>query len=155
MSNIIYHELKLSNLLTIEHDFEWLENYKKENTLFPNCDTLLLPLTKREVNGFQVNSYEDIENRIIGPYDLYVVDGPFGSDRFSRYDIVRLLNNIDKGHEFIVIMDDAHRRGELDTLKCIVNLLERKGIYVSSSTYRENKDVLVLFTERYKFCSSL
>lgn len=91
---------------------------------------MVCPLIEKEIKGYKVNSYEGIESRVNKLYDLYVVDGPFGSKRFSRYDIVNLVAEFPKEHEFIILMDDYQRIGEQETSEEIIGLLKEKGFLI-------------------------
>ena len=40
-------------------------------------------------------------------YDLYIIDGPFGSSRYSRFDIFSQVEKFQKEDEFILIFYDV------------------------------------------------
>ena len=86
---------------------------------------------------------------------MYIVDGPFGSDRFSRYDIISLVEKFEKNHEFIIMMDDTNRIGEQDTLNDIKICLSLANIKYYIGEYIGNKTVTLVVSEKYKFAISM
>lgn len=144
------------NLHTIvEHDENWRKNFEKSFELSKESEIMICPLTTKNVKGFNVLSYQNIENTVTGKYDLYVIDGPFGCERYSRYDIVGLLTNLQKDDDFIIILDDYDRAGEKDTLNDIENLLKQKGITSETGIYRGEKSVAVVVSEQNKYFTTL
>ena len=144
-----------SKLVTIEHDENWknlfLENFQVVN----NSKIELLKLTKNNVNGYISNGYHDIAKKIKESFDLYIIDGPFGSPNYSRYDIFYLLESKTPEDEFIIIMDDYERIGEKETTNAVLKLLKSKQIKIYTKEYVGNKSVFVIATEKYQYVKSL
>ena len=110
-----------------EHSAEW-------HALFAprliGCDYRLRPLEEVITEGRRVQWYSDVEAR---DFDLLLVDGPPGTDRFSRFGCVELIrSHIAK--DFLIVIDDAQRQGEQDTVAHIVNLLRKAEL-----TFRFNQ----------------
>ena len=146
--------LKESSHLVIEQDVNWLKNFKSQFQLSDRTKIELCDLKKVEIKGFQVNVYDSLENKIKNDFDLYIVDGPIGSPRYSRYDIVSLAKQINTNHQFIILLDDYERQGEKDTFFELESIFKSRGIVIYSQTYFGQKLVKVIVTEKYKFCCS-
>jgi Cdc6-like AAA superfamily ATPase len=121
----------------------------------PKTTIEILPLVTQKINGFETNSYYKIAENITDKFDLYIVDGPFGSDHYSRYDIVTLAQKLEQGDEFIIIMDDYDRKGEKQTADELVKLFEKKNIKIHKGQYSGLKCVMILATEKYKYIKTL
>lgn len=155
ISTFVKNEFHENVHTIVEHDENWQKNFEKSFSLSEESEIVICPLITKNVKGFNVNSYQNIESTITEKYDLYVVDGPFGSERYSRYDIVGLLTHLEKGDDFIVVLDDYHRAGEKDTLADIENLLKEKGIASETGIYRGEKSVAVVVSEHNKYFTTL
>jgi hypothetical protein len=155
ISKYIENQLTETNHEIIEQDYDWLNSFKDNFTLSLNSTVKVMPLTKKKKNGYEFNGYENIEKHINKKYDFYLIDGPFGSTHYSRYDIVNILQNINKNDEFIIMLDDYQRAGEQETFLELKNFLASKNINIYTNIYEGNKAVAVIGTEKYKFISSL
>ncbi|WP_397362213.1 hypothetical protein [Olleya sp. R77988] len=154
ISTFLDNSLNESKLLTIEHDENWkslfLDNFKLSN----RAEIKTLDLVENKINGFDSNGYKKIKENIKEIFDLYIIDGPFGSKNYSRYDIVSLAENLSKNDDFIIIMDDYNRIGEKQTTKELLKFLKHKQIDVFTEEYVGNKSVFVIATEKYKYVTS-
>lgn len=155
VSTFLEHELPSSNHLIIEQSEDWKESFGMRFKLFKNSQVLVCPLEQRMIQGFASNFYKDLDIVVDGVFDLYIVDGPFGSKNFSRYDIVDMMQRVDQNNEFIIIFDDFNRKGEKDTFNALLDLFKEKDITIHSMSYSGDKDVMVLGTEKYKFITTL
>jgi hypothetical protein len=132
-----------SSHVVIEQSQEWLDSFNGRFKLADNTEVKVCPIVKK-INGFEMNSYERFDVKITQNFKLYIVDGPFGSIHCSRYDILSLVKNSEKNHDFIVILDDSNRQGELDTLNDIIEELNIKNNSNHIGHYRRNKRVSVI-----------
>ena len=82
------------------------------------------PLAQQAHEG---QSYLGLTGIAPTPFDLLLVDGPNGTDHLSRFDCVPLVA-AHPGTEFIVIIDDADRPGEQETIAALSELLRKRGI---------------------------
>jgi hypothetical protein len=139
----------------IEQDENWKTAFLNRFQVSDKTSIKILPLTTRKINGFETNSYAEIGAKITEKFDLYIVDGPFGSDHYSRYDIVTLAEKLEKGDEFIIIMDDYNRKGEQETTEALAQLFEQKGIVIHKGKYTGLKSVLILATDKYQYIKTL
>lgn len=147
--------LLTSKHLIIEHSEDWKTNFIRNFNLSSRSEIKICPLSIKNIEGYQSKSYSKLEDVIEEKFDLYIIDGPFGSNNYSRYDIVEFAEKFTKNDEFIILFDDYNRRGEKETAKCLMNLLDKLSIKYYTEIYKGNKDVLVIVTEKYKYITSL
>jgi len=112
---------KNANITTIEHDARWAENIQtKVNHKVNTAD-----LVSKTVSGHQINFYGGtyFDSSIL--YDFVLVDGPPARNTeqtvFNRLGAIELIEN-NLADSFVVIIDDAERRGEA----ALVNLIRQK-----------------------------
>lgn len=139
----------------VEQNEDWIKSFEEKVLLSKRSTIVHCPLKETEIKGFISNSYDSFREKITEKFDLYIVDGPFGSARFSRHDIISLVEKIEKEDQFIIMMDDTNRKGEQDTLNEIVNILTNKEIIFFIGYYEGNKANTVIATKNYKFAASL
>lgn len=139
----------------IEQDLEWIKVFEAKFNLGERSEIIHLPVTKKEVKGFISNSYNNIENKIKESFDLYIVDGPFGAERFSRYDICVLAERLDPTSEFIIIFDDYERQGEKDTVYDLISYFHSKHIHIYTGIYTGKKTQIIITTAKYRFITSM
>lgn len=144
-----------SSHLIIEQDQNWKDIFILNNVVSNKSVIQICPLVKVEIKSHQSNSYKDLSSEVNSKFDLYIIDGPFGSTRYSRYDIVHLALKFEAHDEFIIIFDDYNRLGEKDSAKDLVEILQAKGITIYKETYTGIKSVLVIVTQKYKYAISL
>lgn len=148
--------LKETQHVVIEHDPKWIELYKERNGVSKNTSIIRLDLIEKKFKGHKTTSYKNFSNKVKGyDFDLIILDGPFGSKRYSRNDILSLVEYLDSSKEFIILFDDTNRKGERETFKILVNELTKKSISFNVEHYKGNKTVSVLATNKYKYVTSL
>jgi hypothetical protein len=154
ISTYLEHYLIDSNHIVIEQSQEWNDFFTSSFQLSKRSQVIHCQLEKIKVKDFEVNCYSGFDKKITQKFDLYVVDGPFGSPRYSRYDIVTLVNNFEMNDEFIILFDDTNRSGEKDTLADILSVLNSKDIVNYTAHYQGNKRVTLIVSEAYKYSIS-
>ncbi len=137
--------------LIIEQSLDWQNNFLEEFDLSTKSKIKILPLEQIEVKGHLINSYSGFNGAIKGMHDFYLVDGPFGSNNFSRYDIVNLINEFPQDHEFVILFDDYDRKGEQQTVKVLLETLQMKGIKNYQAVYKGLKTQIIIGSEKFKF----
>lgn len=155
ISSFLDNELKDSKYTILEQDENWIEVFKNRFDLSKKVELLHLPLYKKEVKGCIVNSYKDIEEKIDEAFDLYIIDGPFGSQNYSRYDICTITERLRKEDEFIILIDDYNRNGEKDTATELMKQLSINGCEIHNSVYSGTKDQIIIATNKYRFITSI
>lgn len=139
--------------IVVEQDDKWAAIF---NNSFPNENISIRhhPLQKKTVKEHGYNGYKNVDN-IPTDADFYLIDGPFGSPHYSRYDILYVLKKIKLDHEFIFVLDDYNRKGEQDTAKAILQMFKEKGKEVFFTQFEGGKSQFVLVTEKYKYVLSV
>jgi predicted O-methyltransferase YrrM len=82
------------------------------------------PLIQKAFNGLPFEGYSGVGMQ---GFDLLLVDGPNGTDHNSRFDCVSLVA-ANPQKEFVVVIDDATRPGEQETIAVLMELLRARGI---------------------------
>jgi len=155
ISTYLTNALPNTKHVVIEHDTIWEAKFNENFSLSTNSSIINCALLQTQVNGFTTNSYEELQDKITTPFDFYIIDGPFGSDRFSRYDIFYLAEKFTIEDEFIILFDDTHRKGEEDSVNAVATMLASKGIEVFVQSYEGVKKNTIIATKKYKFAISL
>lgn len=97
-------------------------------------------------------SYQGYENIEIAPFDLLLVDGPSGTDKFSRFTCMPLIEaNI--GREFIIVFDDALRTGEQDTIQHAATLLSKNKVDFKLNYLSGRNTHAIITTPKYRGAS--
>jgi hypothetical protein len=90
-----------------------------------------------------------------GGYDLIIVDGPFGSEHYSRSQSVAIIKNNMK-NRFCILFDDSERIGEKETMHMIYKILDDKEIkYMTRDYIGEKNEHTIICSEDLKFLVSL
>lgn len=155
ISSYLEHYLIDSFQHIIEHDDMWLKYFNTRFVLSKRSSVDILPLIENSVKDKKYLGYKDIGNFITRKYDLYCIDGPFGSEEFSRYDIVNIATKFNKDDEFIIIFDDYDRCGEKMTVVDLLDVLKSKNMLFYTGIYSGEKEVFVIGTQKYKYITSL
>jgi hypothetical protein len=108
----LYQQIKP---LTLEHDPDWANRIGE---LVPH-EVRFCPLVSIKLPNGTFGKFYDL-SALNGKFDLIIVDGPLGTRRYSRFGAVRLFEEF-LADQFAFIADDAHRRGELDTVNYLVS----------------------------------
>lgn len=155
ISSFIENEIHTSLHTIVEHDEDWVKSFNSRFELSRNSKIVILELEEKAVEDFVIKAYKKLSSEIKGTFDLYIVDGPFGTDRFSRYDICTLIDRCRIDDEFMIVIDDYDRRGEKDTVHRLIDMLERKGIKTFTGIYAGIKSQIIIATTKYRFSTSL
>lgn len=134
-------ELKVA---TLEHDKNWYE-YLAEKT---DQDIYHAPLVEREVLGVKSQVYGgDFPGS--NKFDMLIVDGPIGVRKCSRLGAMEFVGK-NLNDEFIILFDDAERKGEKETIELVSRELERKGIVFESGSISGVKEQAILCTGKFR-----
>lgn len=147
-----YLKDKNSEHTIIEHDESWVKFFNY--SLPENSKICLCNLIQKNHAGRKFNAYENFDKVVCNKkYNVISVDGPVGSPKYSRRDILDCVPDIlaDNG---IIIFDDAERKGEQRTISDLEILLKRNNIYYQKRIYNGEKQVCVIGTSNsWHFCS--
>lgn len=156
ISKYLDNTLAESHHTIIEQNKEWENLFSTKFSLNGRSKVHLCPTAHTIVKGHKVTAYQGIENVVKDKaYDLYIIDGPTGSKRYSRYDVITITAGLKKNDEFIIIMDDTNRKGELETYHELVQSLKEKSIDVYTKRFQGNKELRLIVTAQYKFLTTV
>ena len=83
---------------------------------------------------------------------MLLVDGPRGRRRHSRRAALEFIEGR-LGDEFVIVFDDAERRGELDTIAEALKLLDARGTDYSTTLVRSVNSQFVIATRGMRAAS--
>lgn len=155
ITSYLENHLLDSKHLVVEHDASWKKTYLSKNSTSLRSNIEVCDLVEKEIKGYKSKGYKEVDTIIKGIHDLYIIDGPFGSNRYSRYDIVKLAESFKSNDEFIIIIDDYNRKGEQDTAIDLLETLANKKIQTHTAVFSGSKSLLVIATEHYKYITSI
>ncbi len=110
-------------ITSIDHDAEWRDRISSQ----VEHEVVLAPLREREVAGHRSEVYDFEGLALPGKIDLLLVDGPVGRRHRSRWGALELIESC-LGEDFIIVFDDAERKGELETIEQALSLLDARGV---------------------------
>ena len=87
---------------------------------------IVSPLHEMTVAGIATRSYDWQLIRGRGPFEMIVCDGPIGLPRHSRRGVLMLIDS-ELPEDFVVLLDDAERTGEQDTIEAVHVRLRQLG----------------------------
>jgi len=140
--------------VVIEQNMDWKIHFQSNFQLTNNTSLIHCPIERKEINGFSVNTYKDLKNQIDFQAELYIVDGPHGSERFSRFDICYLAEKFTKESEFVILIDDCQRKGEQDTFEALEMIFKEKEIIFFKAKYSGVKTVSLIVSNKYKYSTT-
>ena len=119
--------------IIVEHDKLWIDFFTNSYELSSGTEVVQFDLRKVEFDDpeggkTEVNMYSGFSERLKDQkFDLIFIDGPLGSPIYSRVDIIDLIPEC-LNDSFILMLDDAERQGEQNTLTMTRNLMKECGI---------------------------
>ena len=103
----------------------------------------------------KVYVYEDFGSVVVGKkYDLLSIDGPWGSENYSRIDVIEYIPLILKD-DFVIMIDDYNRVGEKNMVELPKEKLDGKGIPFYTGKYEGTKDVYIIVSEKWRFLTTM
>ena len=144
-----------NDAVTIEHDQDWVDFFQNDKQGDYHINIKLMDMEMINYKEVETRTYAEIENYCIGnKYDLIVVDGPLGSEHYSRPQII----NLAKDHlakTFCIIIDDTNRIGEEETVSDLFAVLESRKIEYCHKTYKSIKSFTVVCSKGLRFLTTL
>lgn len=107
------------------------------------------PLAQQTHEG---QTYSGLSDIAPASFDLLLVDGPNGTDHLSRFDCVPLVA-ARPGTEFIIIIDDANRPGEQETIAVLSKLLRDRRIDFKLNYLHGRNTHAVITTAKFRAAS--
>lgn len=141
--------------ITVEHDDEWVEFTRKDTHNAYPINVKVLPLEMVDYNDYKTRTYQGVKTAFENQkFDFILVDGPFGSEHYSRSQIIPLAEN-NLAETFCIIIDDCNRIGEQETVAEVENVLKKNGIKYAINKYYGLSDFVVICSENLKFLTSM
>jgi hypothetical protein len=104
-----------------EQDRLWHDHLGR---ILQRCDYRLRSMAGGYRDGIEFQWYEDVE---LCDFELLLVDGPIGVDRFSRFGCIDLIA-ANRSPDFVIVFDDSARPGERDTISHVRKVLDGSGV---------------------------
>ncbi|WZL88436.1 hypothetical protein VS868_12615 [Salinimicrobium sp. 3283s] len=155
ISSYLQQDLSSRTHQIIEHDINWANAFTNKFKLSEISKILICPLVIKKINNYDVNCYKGLTDVLRGTFDFYLIDGPFGSPHYSRYDITFMAERLSSSDDFIIVIDDFDRVGEKETCRALCALFQRKKIKTYTQVYSGLKEVWVLTSPKYRFLTSI
>lgn len=142
--------------ITCEHDKDWVKFFLEEISNHYNINIQLFQLKEIYYNGEKTLTYKGFNERFKNEkFDFIFVDGPWGSDHYSRSQIISIAeNNLDK-NKFCIILHDANRPGEQESIQEVFAILDKQQIKYDYSYHQAKDDYILVFSHALKFFKTL
>ena len=146
--------------VVVEHDQSWIDFFKKQNEVSDHTQIVRLDLIQASIETEKgdttpVNLYKGFSEKFKNEkFDLIFIDGPFGSPLYSRIDILDLLPEC-LADSFVIMLDDAQRTGEMNTIKMIIQAIVEGKCAVSAGYYSGQKSTAVITSKDLHFLCTM
>ena len=151
---IQYADSHNANLIICENNPEWLSFFQRQ---FPTADKYTKILDTEMVHivpEYESRTYAGFKSAIQNKkFSFVLIDGPFGSEHYSRPEILDVVDNLDK--TFVVMLDDMNRIGEQEIWRLLKQKLKDKGIEFVDTVYVSDKSVGLLCSPDLAYLTSL
>ena len=134
----------------IEHDKNWVSSFQSRFRMTEKAKLEIFKLTNKKINSCDVFVYDQLCYKNYVEYDMYIVDGPFGSEKYSRIEIYEIFKLKKKEDDFIIIFDDYNRDGEKQTIELLMEYLRNNKIDFYCARFNGVKSQFVMTSSRYK-----
>lgn len=142
----------------VEHDQNWIDFFSNSFKMIDNTQIIKLD---REFIRFRdadnVRVFKGFKDAFDGKhYNFIIIDAPLGGDmkQYSRVDICRMLPDVLE-EKFIILVDDANRAGEANTIMAMEEILTQNGIKYMKGKYSGQNDCVVICSEDLGFVTSM
>jgi predicted O-methyltransferase YrrM len=130
---------------TLEHDEHWVAQVRRR----VSQTVLHAPLLRRTIRGQAGDVYDP---SVLAPgqrFNVLLVDGPRSSRRRSRWGSLEFIENWLEP-EFLILFDDAERRGELQTIGAALRLLDERDCRYGTQLTRSINSQFLVATEGFE-----
>jgi hypothetical protein len=142
----------------VEHDKRWIEFFTTDYPLTEKNEINFLELIHETfLDDDNVLVYKDFKETFVDKkFDMIVIDAPFGgtAKKFARIDVLKLIPD-SLADSFVIVIDDANRHGELNTISHLKKMLREQEIEFEENFYRGNKNAYVIASSDNAFLCSL
>jgi 16S rRNA G966 N2-methylase RsmD len=143
---------------TIEQDDEWIEMRLNSGISKEYINIIKADVERIKTKDCETLVYKDLGIRLetlAKKFNLILIDGPWGSPNYSRYNVINLLERGLIAEDFIIIMDDYNRKGEQETINDLMENLKTNNYIFFTGKYEGNKGQIILASSKYKYLESL
>ena len=141
--------------ITVEHDTEWIEFTRKDTHNAYPINVKVLPLEMVDYNGYKTRTYQGVKTAFENQkFDFILVDGPFGSEHYSRSQTIQLAKS-NLAETFCIIIDDCNRIGEQETVAEVESVLKKINVKYAINKYQGLSDYVVICSDNLKFLTSM
>ena len=122
-----YIQTNNENLTILEDNEKYYNLFKTEIPNNSNIHYLFSPLKTVSFDSIETKWYSiDLSSMNNDEkYDLILIDGPQGEDQYSRSGIIKYIMDIISIENFIIVFDDAERKGEKQTIQYLLKLFTK------------------------------
>lgn len=150
-----YAQYYNAQAVTVEHDVEWIDFFTAGKDGDYSINIKRLNLETISYKGCETLTYKGIRQELGNQkFDFIMVDAPFGSDHYSRSQIIEIVK-FNLKESFCIIMDDYERLGERETIEEVIKWLDQNNIQYVSKTYSSSKQHHIICSKDYVFLTSL
>jgi hypothetical protein len=141
--------------LTVEHDTKWKEFFMNSVKDFYDVNVKIVAIEESLYKGYKTIRYKDVKDELpLVQYDLILVDGPFGSDHYSRIQILDIIPS-HLGSRFCIIFDDYNRKGEKETVRELLKKMQENNIKFKTAVFYGMKEHFLICSEDVGFLTTL
>ena len=145
ISNLDY--LKDCKLISVEDNNFYYEIVLPSLEINKNHNYLFTRLKKNNYGNFyDISTINEL-------FNLILIDGPVGGN--NRCGVVSYLDNILSKDDFIIIVDDAHRKEEQKLSKLIENYLAKNNIFFKEHYISAMKDQKIFLSKNNTYLSTI
>lgn len=150
-----YADFYKKKAVTIEHDEQWVRFFESGRSGNYPIPIEMVGLDTIDYKGQKTITYKDIAKVLdCRKFDFVLIDGPFGSDRYSRSEAVEVARN-NLASSFCIVMDDTDRAAEMETAQEVMAVLKAQGVAYCTETYKAGKNHTVICSADWKFLTTL
>lgn len=153
---VSFNEDNDTNAITVEHDGDWIDFFMKNIQGRYNLNVSRLQLESVFYkNKFKTYFFSNLRD-LIGEkkFDCILIDAPYGTERFSRCQIIDYIPTC-LADNFCIIIDDYNRRGEKDTAMALCAALYQANIPYQATVLYGIKEHYLICSEKWKFLTTI
>lgn len=141
--------------ITYEHDENWIQFFNESKEGDYPINIKLTELDHVLYKEYETLTYKDcLQSFADQKFDFIIVDGPFGSEHFSRSQLIELVEN-NLSHRFCIIMDDYERLGEKETISEVERILQSKTLDYRKIVYTAEKTHILICSSDLEFLTTI
>lgn len=141
--------------ITGEHDAKWISFFENDKRGDYPINILPLEVEMTNFKGYKTRTYKDITELLKGrKFDFIFVDGPIGSEHYSRSQIIDIAKNNLKD-SFCIVIDDYERNGEKETTQELMKSLRENNVDFCTAIYRSTREHILICSKDLHFLTSL